>query len=149
MKNVMDLRVFDQNWTPIIWKTRPPWEIVKINFWICFCALQLDPRPMNSSSWNSRSLPTLFVVLLVLAGVREPTGCFVTLELPPIGSLAGLEWWALAGVLGWHAMVASSNCTAVLRLAFSQTLKPAKVQSICRRSLHAQCLVLSCVQKFF
>jgi len=37
---------------------------------------------------------------------------FVTLELPPIGSVAGLEWLALAGVLGWHAMVASSNCTA-------------------------------------
>ena len=94
MKNVMDLRVFDQNWTPIIWKTRPPGEIVKINLWICFCELQLDPRPMNSSSWNSRSLPTLFVVLLVLAGVIEPTGCLWRWNFP---QLAPLQDWS-----GWH-----------------------------------------------
>lgn len=55
--------------------------------------------------------------------------------------------------IGWGSWMACYGgflkLHCLLRLAFSETLKLAKVQSICRRSLHAQCLVLSCVQKFF
>ena len=146
MKNVMDLRVCDIILQKNMKKTRPPREIVNINLWSFFLRIATWPKTYEFFLMKFK-IAANFVRRTAGASRSQPTGCFVTFGTAP-NWLAGLEWLALAGVLGWHAMVASSNCMEPVSSVpwFSQPLKLPKVQSICRRSLHAQCLVLSCVQ---